>query len=89
MKIANIIKHKLESSLAVKSLEIIDDSEKHIGHAGYKEGGQTHFTLKIIADEFKGLTKIKQHKLVYKILADELNDSIHALSLQTSDLYLP
>lgn len=82
MKIYNIIKRKLEKALEPSFIEIKDDSSKHKGHAGFKEGGETHFTIRIVSEKFAGLSKIQRHQLVYGILKEEMNNPIHALSLE-------
>lgn len=82
MKIYNIIKDKLEKALQPQFLEIKDDSSKHKGHMGYKEGLETHFNIKIVSEKFSGISKIQRHQLVYGILKDEMNKPIHALSLE-------
>lgn len=66
-------------------LEIIDESHKHAGHAGVSdiptEGGETHFNVKVIAACFQGLTLVQRHKMIYTLLANEMNNGIHALSI--------
>jgi BolA protein len=77
-----IIKNKLKS-LDPISLEIIDESYLHKGHAGYKEGGETHFKIEIISNVFQNMKLIDRHRLVKKLLDEELKTKIHALSLRT------
>ncbi|MEM7083707.1 MAG: BolA family protein [Pseudomonadota bacterium] len=74
------MKALLQEALTVDSLEIIDDSHKHAGHAGAKDG-HGHFTLKITATEFDGLTTIKRHRLIYEVLGDMMKTDIHALRI--------
>ncbi|MCM8534403.1 MAG: BolA family transcriptional regulator [Lentisphaeraceae bacterium] len=64
-------------------LEIIDESHLHAGHMGAVEGVSTHFRVKIVSEKFEGVPKIKQHKLVYKALEEQLNGDVHALALNT------
>ena len=54
MAMAEIIKSKLEAALAPQVLDIDDQSERHRGHAGYREGGESHFHLTIVSDAFAG-----------------------------------
>ena len=75
---------KLESELNPSHLEIIDDSEKHRGHAGYKEGGGTHFTIHIKSDNFNSKSKVAIHKMIYKILDEELKTRVHALAIKAN-----
>lgn len=62
--------------------ELINESHKHAGHAGSNDSGESHFKLKIASPSFKGLSKVKAHQLIYKILAEELKAQIHALSIE-------
>ncbi len=72
---------KLQLELNPSFIEIRDDSEKHKGHSGYKQTGNTHFHLDIVSKIFKGKSKIECHKLIYTILKEELQTQIHALSI--------
>ncbi|MCM8533705.1 MAG: BolA family transcriptional regulator [Lentisphaeraceae bacterium] len=64
-------------------LDVIDESHLHAGHMGAVEGVSTHFRVKIVSEKFEGTPKIKQHKLVYKALEDQLNGDVHSLALNT------
>lgn len=69
----------LEAELAPTSLEIIDDSHLHVGHAGAASGG-SHYTVKIVSSRFDGLKLVMRHRLVYDAVHDMINKSeIHAL----------
>jgi BolA protein len=74
MQLIDLIKTRL-SELNPQSLEIIDDSAQHKGHAGNTGGG--HFTLKIVSSQFSQKSHIIRHRLIYHALAD----LIHALSI--------
>jgi len=74
-----LIEERLRTALAPESLEIIDDSAAHAGHAGAKDGG--HFTIRIVAAAFTGKTLIHRHRLIYAALADLMHRDIHALSI--------
>ena len=65
-------------------IEIIDDSAKHAGHAGARDGGG-HFRLRIIAACFSGLSIIARHRLVYDALGTMMQREVHALSINASD----
>jgi BolA protein len=69
----------LQKELAPVSLEIIDDSSKHAGHAGAREGG--HFRVVLVAAAFKGLAQLERHRLVYAAVAPLMGQGIHALSI--------
>lgn len=77
----NILRNKLTEALKPIVLEIVDESHKHAGHAGARPGGKTHFHLKIVSEAFTSQSRIQRHRLVHEILKAELEDSIHALSL--------
>ncbi|MCH8862111.1 MAG: BolA family transcriptional regulator [Proteobacteria bacterium] len=81
MAMAEIIKSKLEAALAPQVLDIDDQSERHRGHAGYREGGESHFHLTIVSDAFAGKSRIDRQRLVHRALAEELKEKIHALSM--------
>lgn len=69
------------AALQPTRLEIIDESHQHHGHAGWREGGQTHFRIRIDAPGFSGLSRIERHRLVHRTLGD-IVPRIHALALE-------
>jgi BolA protein len=69
----------LERELMPLSLEIIDDSAKHAGHAGAREGG--HFRVVVVAAAFKGHSQLERHRLVYAAVAPLMGQGVHALSI--------
>ena len=81
MRVSDGMKDKITMALDPVALEIIDQSEKHKGHAGHRPGGETHFDVTIVAAAFEGLNRVARQRLVYRILADELAGPVHALSL--------
>ncbi len=60
---------------------MVDDSERHRGHAGWREGGETHFTVTMAADAFAGMPRIARHRAVHEALGADLLGRIHALAL--------
>ncbi|MFD1342386.1 BolA family protein [Litorisediminicola beolgyonensis] len=62
-------------------LEVADESERHRGHAGYQEGGESHFHVVIRSPRFEGLSRIARHRAVHDALGRDLMGEIHALSL--------
>lgn len=78
---------KLTQELQPSSLEVIDDSSKHAGHAGSRmlasPSGETHFSVKVVSPAFEGMMSVKRHRKVYEILAEEIEGGVHALSLIT------
>ena len=83
MSVAETIRRKLTDRLAPMELSVVDESHKHAGHAGAREGGETHFAVTIVAEAFEGLSRVARQRLVYDVLAAEIGAPIHALSLQT------
>lgn len=77
------IRQKLSAALTPVYMDISDDSAQHLGHAGSKPEGETHFSLKIVSPLFEGLTSLARHRLIYAILAEEMVNPIHALKLTT------
>ena len=84
MATADTIAQKLKDALSPQHLEVEDVSHHHAGHAGWRDGGGTHFKVTIKASSFAGKSRVQQHRLVNSILADELADDIHALELHLS-----
>ena len=78
MQLAETIKQRL-ASFQASSLELLDDSAMHAGHAGNTGGG--HFTLKIVSSQFSQKSQIIRHRLIYQALADLIPQQIHALSI--------
>jgi BolA protein len=80
--LARRIETKLQGAFAPLGLEVRDDSERHRGHAGWREGGETHFHVTLVSRAFEGLSRLDRHRLVNGLLAEELADGVHALSLR-------
>lgn len=81
--VRDTIQAKLEAGLAPDSIEIVDESHLHAGHAGAREGGESHFRVAVVSGEFTGKSRIERQRLVYSLLAAELAGPVHALSLST------
>lgn len=71
----------LEQALAPVELDIIDDSHKHVGHAGAR-GGAGHYSVVIVSARFADLPLLERHRMVYDALREMMNSDIHALSIQ-------
>ncbi|MFV0299386.1 MAG: BolA family protein [Paracoccus sp. (in: a-proteobacteria)] len=69
------------AALTPGRLEVIDESEGHRGHAGWREGGQSHFRIRMSSPAFVGLSRLQQHRLVHATLGD-IVPRIHALALE-------
>jgi len=77
------IRSRLAEALQPASLEIIDESARHAGHAGAASGGG-HFIVHIVAAAFQDKSPIQRHRLVYDALGDMMQRDIHALSIQAA-----
>ncbi|KIN73064.1 BolA family protein [Sulfitobacter guttiformis] len=81
MPVKDEIEAALRTAFTVERLEVEDVSEAHRGHAGHREGGETHFDVAITAPEFAGLSRVAKHRAVHSALGAGLIGRIHALSL--------
>ena len=79
--VADRIRSKLDEAFAPSRLDIQDDSAKHKGHSGAREGGESHFSVRIVSSRFDGLTRVARQRLVNAALAEELAGPVHALSI--------
>ncbi len=75
---------KLRDAFQPSLLEVVDDSEAHRGHGGWREGAGTHFNVKIRAAAFEGLNRVAAQREVMQALQAEFDDGLHALSLDVS-----
>lgn len=76
-----MIKERLQTALSPQSMEVIDESAQHAGHAGAKSGGG-HYALTIVAQRFAGHNLVQRHRMVYEALGDAMRKDIHALSIR-------
>lgn len=77
----DIIKNKLTTVLNPSTIEIIDNSQAHAGHAGAQSGGG-HYHVRIVSDQFDGKSLVQRHQLIYKALGDLMKNEIHALGIE-------
>jgi BolA protein len=80
--ISEAIRNKLTAAFRPTRLEIEDDSARHRGHAGAREGGESHFNVLIESAAFAGSPKLARQRMVYRALAEELAGPVHALSVR-------
>jgi BolA protein len=80
MERLQLIHARLQQAFSPTQLDVLDDSAKHIGHAG-SAGGAGHYTVKIAADLFLGKARVEVHRAIYKVLNDLIPDQIHALRI--------
>jgi len=75
------IRAAIEAALAPRSLVVVDDSARHAGHAGARDG-RGHFNVEVVSDAFAGLNPIARHRAVYAALGEMMTTDIHALSIR-------
>lgn len=83
MSVKDRITSTLEQALTPEFLAVHDESHQHAGHGGWREGGETHFRVEIVAGAFIGKSRVERHRMVNALLASELADRVHALALST------
>ena len=84
MQTGDLITQKLTAAFQPQSLQVLDESHRHAGHAGHRPGGQTHFTVYIVSEAFKGKTRVERHRMINQSLAAELAGGVHALAIHAS-----
>lgn len=75
-----MIRERLEAAFSPDSLQIIDESHKHAGHASAKGGG--HFIVQIVSKAFEGKGPVQRHRMVFDAMGDLMHSEVHALSIQ-------
>ncbi|MEM9063654.1 MAG: BolA family protein [Pseudomonadota bacterium] len=76
------IESKLAEAFSPVMLEVIDESEQHRGHGGWREGGETHFRVRMVAASFAGQSRVARQRAVNACLAEELATTVHALAME-------
>jgi BolA protein len=80
MSVAARIRERL-AALEPSSLELIDESAQHAGHAGARPGGDTHWRLTIVSPRFAGQPTVARHRMIYQALGELMQHPIHALAI--------
>lgn len=81
MSVRAEIEDKIRQAFDVTELSVVDDSESHRGHAGYRDGGESHFNVRLRSPAFAGQSRIARHRAVHSALGKDLVGRIHALAL--------
>lgn len=81
MSVTTDIHERLQATFVPTTLDVVDDSESHRGHAGFQEGGESHFNVRIRSEAFRDQSRIDRHRAVHAALGPDLVGRIHALSL--------
>jgi BolA protein len=82
MSIADAIQSKLNEAFSPTRINITDESHLHAGHVGARPEGETHFRVDIVSPAFGGISRVERQRMIYRVLAEELSDRVHALALQ-------
>ena len=82
MSTRDCIVGKLSAQFHPTHLEVIDESNRHRGHAGWREAGETHFRVRIATRQFDGKPRLAQHRAVMTALEAELKGGVHALAIE-------
>ena len=81
MSVEDRIRNRLHQALDPVCLDVVDESHRHAGHAGSREGGETHFRVEVVSKAFAGKSRLDRHRLINGLLAEELKDRVHALAI--------
>jgi BolA protein len=84
MRVCDIITEKLTKAFTPESLNVVDESHQHAGHAGHRPGGETHFRVYIVAQAFKGKSRLERHRMINAALLGELQGGVHALAIHAA-----
>ncbi len=72
----------LRRSFPDAEVQVVDESEQHKGHAGYREGGESHFRVRIKSKQLNDMSRIDRHRHVYNVIGSDLISELHALALE-------
>ena len=72
---------RLRAALDPVLLDVVDESDRHAGHAGARAGGGTHYRVQVVSAKFERRSRVERHRLVYQLLTAEFADGLHALAL--------
>jgi BolA protein len=84
MPVSEEIRERLETAFSPEHLEVLDESERHRGHSGWREGGETHFRVRMRAPALAERGRLARHRAVHDALGKDLIARIHALALDVS-----
>jgi BolA family transcriptional regulator, general stress-responsive regulator len=84
MQVKTRIAERLSAAFAPQSLDVVDESHRHEGHAGHRPGGASHFRVYIVSEAFRGKSRIERHRMINQTLSGELAGGVHALAIHAS-----
>ncbi|MCP5326432.1 MAG: BolA/IbaG family iron-sulfur metabolism protein [Oceanospirillaceae bacterium] len=79
MSVQQVITEKLSAAFQISHLSVENESHRH----NVPAGSESHFKVVLVTDDFESLRQVARHQAVYKVLADELKQGVHALALHT------
>ncbi|WP_127144135.1 BolA family protein [Pelagibacterium montanilacus] len=82
MSVRESIEQTLADQFVPDLLEVIDESDRHRGHQGWREGGETHFRVRISSPRLEGLSRVGQHRAINAALAPQFRAGVHALAIE-------
>jgi BolA family transcriptional regulator, general stress-responsive regulator len=82
--IRDLIETTLTAALAPERLAVLDESADHAGHAGHREGGESHFRVRIVSTHFAGRSRVDRHRMVNDVLKPAFARGVHALAIEAS-----
>jgi BolA protein len=82
--VAAEIERRLRAVLSPTRLDLDNQSDRHLGHAGHDGSGESHFALTIESAAFAGLNRVQRQRAVYAALGDLMRERVHALSIKAS-----
>jgi BolA family transcriptional regulator, general stress-responsive regulator len=84
MATRDLITQKLTEAFAPTRLDVVDESHQHVGHAGHRPGGETHYRVYIVSEAFRGKSRLERHRMINATLSGELQGGVHALAIHAS-----
>ena len=78
---AERIRSTLEARFTPSKIEVVDDSHRHVGHAGARPEGETHYGVLLVSPVFSGMGRVERSRAVHEVLAAEFSSGLHALAL--------
>jgi BolA protein len=82
MSLKDWITATLQERLDPIRLVVEDESQQHFGHAGWREGGETHFRIDVVSRAFEGKSRVERHRVINAALAGAFERGLHALAIQ-------
>ena len=82
MSLKDWINATLRERLTPITLAVVDESHQHVGHAGWREGGETHFSVDIVSPAFAGKSRVERHRMVNEAVAEAFQRGLHALAIK-------